>query len=73
MIYLSYNDYPFKPEFTIVQAANRCRNSRLVVDEDDLMWFKTYRKLPCIGKLVSWEFRYKNLGCGKIKSVFRDV
>ena len=33
---------PFKPEFTIVifiwalQAANCCRNSRLVVDEDDL-------------------------------------
>ena len=23
-----------------VQAANCCRNSRLVVDEDDLMWVK---------------------------------
>ena len=23
-----------------LQAANCCRNSRLVVDEDDLMWFK---------------------------------
>ena len=23
-----------------LQAANRCRNFRLVVDEDDLMWFK---------------------------------
>ena len=37
---------PFKPEFTIVifnhplQAPNCCRNSRLVVDKDDLMWFK---------------------------------
>ena len=34
---------PFKPELTIVifiQAANCCRNSRLVVDEDDLMWVK---------------------------------
>ena len=25
---------PFKPDFTL------CRNSRLVVDEDDLMWLK---------------------------------
>ena len=24
-----------------LQAANCCRNSRLVVDEDDLMWVKT--------------------------------
>ena len=23
-----------------LQAANCCRNSRLVVDEDDLMWFE---------------------------------
>ena len=25
---------------SLLQAANCCRNSRLVVDEDDLMWFK---------------------------------
>ena len=36
---------PFEPEFTNchlhpLQAANCCRNSRLVVDEDDLMWVK---------------------------------
>ena len=31
-----------------LQAANCCRNSRLVVDEHDLMWFKYERKLPCI-------------------------
>ena len=30
--HISYN--------TVVQAANCCRNSRLVVDEDDLMWVK---------------------------------
>ena len=34
---------PFKPEFTIVIFIHykpRMRNSRLVVDEDGLMWFK---------------------------------
>ena len=33
---------PFHPEFTIVNefTANCCRNSRLVMDEDDLMWFR---------------------------------
>ena len=34
------NNNPFEPEFTIVisftTAVNCCRNSRLVVDEDDL-------------------------------------
>ena len=48
----------FEPEFTIV--ANCCRNSRLVVDEDDLMWFKNLRKLPRIGKPVSWKFSFSN-------------
>ena len=41
-----------------LQAANCCRNSRLVVDEDDLMWFKNWRKLPCIGKPFSWKFSF---------------
>ena len=41
-----------------LQAVNCCRNSRLVVDEDDLMWFKNLRKLPCIGEPVSWEFLF---------------
>ena len=49
---------PLKPKFTIVisihyKAANFCCNSRLVVDEDDLMWFKNSSKFPCIGKPVS--------------------
>ena len=47
-----------------LQAANCCRNSRLVVNEDDLMWFKNCKKLPCISK---------PLGCKKIQSVFMDV
>ena len=41
-----------------LQAANCCRISRLVVEEDDLMWFKNQRKLPCIGKPVLWEFSF---------------
>ena len=35
---------PFEPEFTIVISSTTsrdcCRNSRLVVDEDDLKWVK---------------------------------
>ena len=41
-----------------LQAANCCRNSRLVVDEDDLKWVKNKRKLPCIGKPLSWKFSF---------------
>ena len=29
---------PLKPEFNSLQADNYCRNSRLVVDENDLKW-----------------------------------
>ena len=36
-----------------LQGANCCRNSRLVVDEDDLMWVKNWRKLPCIHRTIS--------------------
>ena len=41
---------PFKPEFTKchlypLQAANCCRNSRLVVDEDDLKWVANEKKI----------------------------
>ena len=39
-------------------AANFCRNSRLVVDEVDLMWFKNWGKLPCIGKPNSLTFSF---------------
>ena len=37
------------------------------------MWFKNWRKLPCIGKRVKWKFRSKTLHCREIKSVFMDV
>ena len=48
--------FPSKPECTIVifisQAGNCCRNSRLVVDEDDLKWVangkKTYRIIKTV-------------------------
>ena len=41
-----------------LQAANCCRNSRLVVVGDDLMWVKNLGKLPCIAKRVSWKFSF---------------
>ena len=57
-----------------LQAANCCRNSRLVVDEDDLIWFEKLKKNCHV--LVSQchgNFRFKTPGCRKIKSVFRNV
>ena len=33
----------------VLQGVNCCRNSRLVVDEDDLKWLTNSRKLSCIG------------------------
>ena len=41
-----------------LQAANCYRNSRLAVEEDDLMWFKNLRKLLCIGLQVSRKFSF---------------
>ena len=29
---------PFKPVFTIIISIHYCRNSRLVVNKNDLMW-----------------------------------
>ena len=56
-----------------LQAANCFRNSRLVVDEDDLKWVKKIRKLPCIGTSFMGIFLLKPLSFSKIKDVFRDV
>ena len=53
---------PFKPEITIVIfTANCCRNSRPVVDEDDLMWLKYERKLPVLVKEFHGHFYFKTL------------
>ena len=71
---LTFN--PFNPEFTIeftihpLQAANCCRNSRLVADEDDLKWVKNCRVL--VNKFLG-NIHSKPPSCGKFKSVFRDV
>ena len=70
---------PFNPEFTIyshphpLQAANRCRNSRLVVDEDDLMWFKIKENYHVLVNQFRGHFRFKTLSCRKIKYVFGYV
>ena len=42
-----------------ITSVNCCSNSRLAVNEDDLMWFRNYGKLSCIGKLVSWTFLFQ--------------
>ena len=39
-----------------LQAANCCRNSRLVVDEEDFKWVK--KKMSCISKPVSWKYLF---------------
>ena len=56
-----------------LQAANCCRNSRLVVDEDDLKWVKILENCHVLVNQLHGNFNYKTLGCGKIKSVFSDV
>ena len=53
-----------------LQAKNCCRNSRLVVDEDDFMWFKKYHVLV---NQFHGDFRSKTLGSRTIRFVFRDV
>ena len=56
-----------------LQAANCCRNSRLVVDEDDLMWVQKIKKCHVLRNQFHGYFHSKTLCCRKIKSVFRDV
>ena len=61
---------PFNPEFTMVIFIHyksriavaildmQWMKMTFAVDKDDLMWFKNYRKLPCIGKPVSCKFSF---------------
>ena len=56
-----------------LQAANCCRNSRLVVDGDDLMCFKIKENYHVLVNQFHGNFRSKTLCCRKIKSVFREV
>ena len=57
---------PFKPEFTIaifypLQAANCCRNSRLVVDEDDLKRMANENNISLL--LQEGFFNFKHQHC----------
>ena len=68
---LSNLNLPLSPH--PLQAANCCRNSRLVVDEDDLKWVTNLRKLLCIVNQFHGHFHSKTPSCKKIKPVFKDV
>ena len=64
---MEYDNLPLSSYLHLhpLQAANCCRNSRLVVDEDDLMWAKIDQ--------FHGSFRSKTISYRKIKCVFRDV
>ena len=62
---LSSLDLPLSSSSTT--SRELLRNSRLAVDEDDVMWFENERKLPCIGKNSFMEiFILKPLVVGKL-------
>ena len=82
MNYTGFN--PFKPEFAIVifihykpriavAILDCCRNSRLVVDENDFCGLKIKENCHVLVNQFYGNFISKTLGCRKIKSVFRDV
>ena len=52
-----------------LQGANCCRNSQLVVDEDDLMSFIIKENCHELVNQFHGKFCSKTLGCRKIKSV----
>ena len=56
-----------------VQAANCCRNYRLVVDENDLMGVKNKENYHVLVNQFHGNCHYKTPSCRKIRSVFRDV
>ena len=56
-----------------LQAANCCRNSRLIVDKDDLKWVKNLENCYVLVNQPHGNFNYNTLSCRKIKSVFTDV
>ena len=58
---LSNLNIPLHP----LQAANCCRNSRLVVDEDDLKWVKSKENCHVLVKQFHGIFPSKSLSCGK--------
>ena len=71
---LTFQAWIYHSHLHPLQAANCCRNSRLVVDEGDLKWVVNWRQLPCIAvKQFHGNFPSEILSCRKIRSVFRDV
>ena len=56
-----------------LQAANCCRNSRLVVDEDDLKCVKIKENYHVLVNQFHGNFHAKTPSCRKIRCVFRDV
>ena len=56
-----------------LQAANCCRNSQLVVDEDDLKWLKIKENCNVLVHQFHGNFRSKTLGRRRINYVFRDL
>ena len=70
---------PFKPlpvyycHLHPLEAANCCRNSRLVVDKGDLKWVKNCHVLVNQFHGIFNSKTPSCHGCRKIKPVFRDV
>ena len=56
-----------------LQAANCCRNSRLVVDEDELKWVTNEKNILLFLKKYHINLRSKTTRFQEIKSIFRDV
>ena len=47
-------------------GANCCRNSRLVVNEDDLKWLENEKNISLLSKQFRENIRFKTPGCGKL-------
>ena len=51
-----------------LQAANCCRNSRLVVDEDDLKWVTNEKKILLFLKQLQENCGFKTTSCRKLSN-----
>ena len=56
-----------------LQAANCCRNSRLVVGEDDLKWVKIKENCHVLVNQFQGNCHHKTFSCREIKSAYSDV
>ena len=64
--YTGLTHSPFKPEFAIVIFIPTCRNSQLVVDEDDLKWLTNEKNVLLFLKRFLKNVRSKTTRCGKL-------